>query len=237
MAIGLFITATDTEVGKTVITAGLALALKKKGFQVKIMKPIQSGHSRDDPDGDGMKLKTWSHLSDPIDEIILYSFSQPVAPSLAADLEGETIDLTHISTIYQQIQKTADFVLIEGAGGLLTPVTRNEMIVDLIKRLKTPILIVARTSLGTVNHTLLTKKVAEQYDLPICGVILNEMEQVRQDPSIPYNQSLIEHFGQMEILGNIPHLPSLTSEKLEKSFLEHVDIEKVIQNIGKMPNA
>jgi dethiobiotin synthetase len=237
LAVGLFITGTDTEIGKTVITAGLALALKQKGFRVKIMKPIQSGHRRDDLDGDGMKLKIWSRLSDPIEEMVLYSFLKPLAPSLAADLEGTTVDLSYISTSYQQMKKNTDFVLIEGAGGLLAPITRNEMVVDLIQRLKTPILIVGRNALGTVNHTLLTKKTAEQYGLCISGVILNETAQITQDVSISYNTSLIERFGQMDVFGNIPYLSPLTPERLEESFLKHVDIDRLLINIGKISHA
>src|SRR5690554_795197 len=118
---GLFITATDTGVGKTVITAGLALSLQSAGFHVGVMKPVQSGHLREDPAGDGMLLKRWTKTPEPIEQIVIYDFSQPLAPYLASQKEGRTIELMPILHSFHQLQKKYDIVLVEGAGGLLTP--------------------------------------------------------------------------------------------------------------------
>lgn len=127
---GLFVTATDTGVGKTVVTAGLVRSLRKKGFRIGVMKPMQSGHLRTDPEGDGMRLKNWTESQTPIDRIVPYSWSLPVAPGLAAYLAGESVDIDWLLQEIHMMVQINDGLLIEGAGGWLVPIGNGWTIAD-----------------------------------------------------------------------------------------------------------
>jgi dethiobiotin synthetase len=225
---GIFITATDTGVGKTVITAGLALALKEQGCRVGVMKPVQSGHQPGDPESDGMRLKTWVGVHDSIDEIVAYNFRAPVAPGLAAELEGVTIDRSAIHERLGRLAGKYDVVLVEGAGGLMVPLGPDWTIADLAKEIGWPLLIVARPVLGTVNHTVLTALAARQLGLDPIGVILNGLRPEEMEPSVEHNPRLIEAFAQIPVLGSVPWLAELSAERLKEAVLGHVDVSKLM---------
>ncbi|SEM92761.1 dethiobiotin synthase [Lihuaxuella thermophila] len=228
MSQGIFITATDTGVGKTVITAGLALALKEQGCRVGVMKPVQSGHSLSDPESDGMRLKAWTGVDDSIDEIVAYNFHLPVAPGLAAELAGETIDRSVILERLDRLAGKYDVVFVEGAGGLMVPLGSNWTIADLAGEIGWPLLIVARPLLGTVNHTVLTTLAARRLGLSPVGVILNGLRPEETEPSVEHNPRLIEAFAQIPVLGSVPWLADLSPEHLKESVLEHVDVAKLL---------
>lgn len=232
---GLFITATDTGVGKTVITAGLALSLQSAGFNVGVMKPVQSGHLRGDPDGDGMLLKRWTNTSETIEQIVPYDFSQPLAPYLAAQKEGRTIELTPILHSFYQLQKKYDIVLVEGAGGLFTPLGRDWTIADLALAMKLPLLIISRPSLGTINHTVLTAYAAANLGLKPCGVIMNtsSQEETTTDEAQTDNAELIEQFTQLPVLGKMPWLPSLTAKSISQTIKQQIDLEPIRKLFSK----
>ena len=136
---GVFVTATDTAVGKTVITAGLALALSAEGFDIGIAKPVQSGNLADDPEGDAMRLKALTGISESPEEIVASSFSASLAPLVAARLEGTEI---HGDVLVDHVRALAarhQAILVEGAGGLLVPLAEGFTVADLAVALGLPV--------------------------------------------------------------------------------------------------
>ena len=173
----LFITGTDTDVGKTYVTSLLVRELIAAGVNVGACKPVCSG-SNAGPDG-----PTWSDVEElftamegrfPRERICGQAFTAPLAPPVAARLEGRTVDERQLHSTVQWWTGRVDLLLIEGVGGLLCPLTEDKTIADFAATLNVPLLIVARASLGTINHTLLTIEVARSRKLPIAGVILND---------------------------------------------------------------
>ncbi|MFC4077591.1 dethiobiotin synthase [Salinithrix halophila] len=225
---GFFITATDTGVGKTWVTAGLALALRERGYSIGVMKPAQSGHRREDPEGDGMILKHWTGAKDPIHKMVPYSWSLPVAPGLAARLAGETIDKHHLLERLTSLSQRYDAVLVEGAGGWMVPLGIDWTIADLAADIGWPVLIVARPNLGTVNHTALTAMAIRRWGLEPVGVILNGLRKEEKAPDIPYNPELIEAVAGVPVFGTIPWLDGEPdSYQLKDAIRRHVDVARL----------
>jgi dethiobiotin synthetase len=230
---GIFITATGTEIGKTVITAGIALALKEYGYHVGVMKPVQSGHLLHEKESDGVRLKYWAQVEDLIEQIVTYSFPEPVAPQLAAEIHQVHIDDYFILGQLKQLVTKYDVLLIEGAGGLMTPLRKQYCIADLARDIGFPIVVVSPPLLGTVNHSALTALVAHQYDLSLAGFILNGLKQTESDPSVPHNARLIEQITRSPVLGTVPWLGDcFTTETLQQAIQTNVDIPKLISHLG-----
>jgi dethiobiotin synthetase len=222
---GLFVAGTDTGVGKTVVTAGLALALRARGYSVGLAKPVQSGALAGDPDGDAMVLKRWTGVPEAPAEIAPYAFAEPLAPLVAARLAGRTIELEAVLEHVRRLAGRYDMLLVEGAGGFLVPVGDTWTIADLAAALGLPVLIVARPGLGTVNHTMLTVLAARQLGLDPAGVVLNG-HGPHVDPSRHTNAALIEQFAEVPVVGRTPWLEGeITTERLLSMVCENVDVD------------
>ena len=194
---GVFVTGTDTGVGKTVAAACLARA-----WRAGYWKPIQTGMATGDED-----TATVIALAGlPADRIVapVYALREPLSPHAAAELEG--IKLTMEAIV---IPSTADPLVVEGAGGIFVPLNDRDFMIDLMARLGLPIVLVARSTLGTINHTLLSLAALRTRDLPIAGVIVN-------GPPNPGNRAAIERFGRVRILAELPHVDPLHSAAVEK---------------------
>lgn len=218
---GLFVTGTDTGVGKTAVTAGVVLALRGRGFSVGVVKPIQSGALAADPDGDAMLLKRWTGVAESASELAPYSFAAPLAPLVAAELEGREVYLAEVVEAVQAVADRYESVIVEGAGGLLVPVGADWTVADLACALGLPVLVVARAALGTVNHSALTVLALRRLGLEPIGVLLNGAE----DDSSQRNAELIERLADVPVLGRTPWLDGeLTGERLRELVEEHVDV-------------
>ena len=215
---GLFVTATDTGVGKTVVTAALALALVARGRRPSVMKPVQTGNLADDPLGDTMLLERWTGA--PV--VNVYAFELPVAPLVAARAAGRAIEL---EPILEGARALASPLLVEGAGGLLVPVGEDWTIADLARALGFPLVVVARAGLGTVNHTALTVRAARGEGLDVAGVVLNEHGSPL-DPSWDTNAALIEELAAVPVLGRMPSLPELGPDALREAA-EGLDLDRL----------
>jgi dethiobiotin synthetase len=164
-----FITGTDTGVGKTYITAQLCNMFRQAGFDVGVMKPVATGGR-----ADAQYLLKQTGLKDPIDLVNPIHFKTPVAPTIAAKLAGKTINIRKIFSCYKKLKSIhKDGILIEGVGGVMVPLGKDYLIVDLIKEFRIPAIIITRSSLGTVNHTLLTIESLKSRKIPISGFIVN----------------------------------------------------------------
>ncbi|MDG0959713.1 dethiobiotin synthase, partial [Bacillus paranthracis] len=162
---GFFITATDTEVGKTVVAGALAGVFRELGYNIGVYKPLQSGHVASNPEGDAARLKALAGVPTKEDEICPYSIEEPLAPRLAMKRAGRTVTLKDIIHHYNERLKDFNSLLVEGAGGLAVPYTEDALVIDFAKELQLPLIVVARPTLGTVNHTVLTIAYAKAYGL------------------------------------------------------------------------
>lgn len=167
MGQAIFITGTDTGVGKTIVTAALGLALQKQGLNVGVMKPFQCSGN------DAQFLVKTLGIKDDIKLVNPYYADEPLAPGIAFKRKKEKINLKKVFAAYQELKKRHDILLVEGAGGLLVPIKDKYLVADLIKDLNIPAIIVARAGLGTINHALLTEKHALKADIDILGVVIN----------------------------------------------------------------
>lgn len=208
MARGYFITGTDTGVGKTLVAGAIASALARRGVRIGVMKPCETGCRMGDgvlmPE-DALFLKSMAQSDDPLDLVCPYRMEQPVAPLVAAELSGTIIDVGYIIKVFQDLRERCDVVIVEGAGGLLVPVAERVMNLDLALALELPLLIVARLSLGTINHTLLTERVAREGGASIAGIVLNQDGETlgiaeRTNPDV------IRRFVQSPVFGPLPFL-------------------------------
>jgi dethiobiotin synthetase len=191
-----FVTGTDTGVGKTTISVGILSALRTRGKRVAALKPVETGCDPDPCDALALQAATGQPAPP-----VLYRFALPVAPAVAARRAGVRIEL---ETIRQAMPRDVDLLLVEGAGGLLVPYTDDLLAADLARVLELPLLIVARASLGTINHTLLTIFEARRRGLTIAGVILNRVVAARGADEDD-NASEIERLASVPILGTVPH--------------------------------
>jgi len=222
---GIFITGTDTGVGKTWITGILGALLRKNGLNIGVWKPIQSGAERGDPTADSYQLKTRSGIEDSESVISPFSFLAPLAPYIASHLENKHISLEDVLNSGKLIFDKYDSVLVEGVGGLAVPVNKTESIIHLAVRLALPVIVVSRPGLGTINHTLLTIDYARNHGLTVLGVIFNDyrraipddinrLDEIDKAPnrtdSHLTNPFVIHKFSGVEVLGKIPHIPNST---------------------------
>jgi len=188
-----FITATDTGAGKTFVASSIARALRLKGVDIGVMKPVESGCPVVDGmlvPADAMTLKEASGSADPIDEICPYRFSQALSPHLAARFFGVEIDFEVILNEYRKLSLKHSIMLVEGAGGLLAPLTDRLTMAELAAELDLPLIIVAPSKLGVINHTLMTVEAAQRRGLRIAAVVVNEICEFPDDSSA-YNPSEI----------------------------------------------
>ena len=191
---GVFITGTDTAVGKTVAAALLTLAL-----DAAYWKPVQSGACEGD---EAAAVQSMTGLPAARFHRPAYSFAAALSPHAAARYENTVIDLARIA-----LPKSDRFLVVEGAGGVLAPLSDTASMVDLLSHLGLPVLVVARSALGTINHTLLTLEALERRGVRVLGLLLN-------GPPNPGNRAALEQFCRAPVLAEIPHLPDLAPATL-----------------------
>jgi dethiobiotin synthetase len=199
----LFVTGTDTNVGKTFVACALIAALRARGRRVAVMKPIETG-VRTEP-ADVLALRAAAEDSAPQDSICPIRLRAPLAPSVAARLEGRTLDPEDLVRRVAARAAAADLLVVEGAGGLLVPIAGTFTFADLARRVDLPVLIVAANRLGTVNHTALTARVASAIGLAVRGFVLSQ-PQPTTDESARTNGAEIAALTGLRCLGVLPHL-------------------------------
>jgi dethiobiotin synthetase len=199
---GLFITGTDTGVGKTHVTAALLSELRRRGARAAAFKPIACGAGgRHDAEIYAAIMKH----EQPLDVINPIYLRRPLAPSVAARLEHKRIDFRRIRECYGQLASSYSIVLVEGAGGLLVPIRSNYFVADLARSLKLPVLVVARLGLGTINHSLLTVHQARELGLTVRGLILNDTVGGRRDQAARTNIKTVPELCETPLLGVMPN--------------------------------
>ncbi len=223
---GFFITGTDTGVGKTWIAAGLTWVVKRRNINAAYFKPLQSGC----PNRDGKLIPTdallardLAGLNEPLDLLTPIALRLPLAPGVAAREAGVEVDLARIAQAYWPLVRRYDFLVVEGAGGLYVPLVGTKFLVlDMIRWFKLPLVVVGRAGLGTINHTVLTVKAAQEAGVPVMGVILN---QYPEKPSLAEetNPEVIEDLCGVPILGLVPRVTGLDFPEDRERFLAALD--------------
>jgi dethiobiotin synthetase len=179
---GLLFTGTDTGVGKTIVAAAVARLLRQQGRTVQVFKPVATGARWSNGrwlSEDTLRLAEAAGLNDGWDGVTPWSFPEPVAPPVAARLAGVRLTLEALVAAVQRQKRPDSVVLVEGVGGFLCPLTEEHTVADLAAALELPLVVVARRSLGTLNHTLLTLEAARSRGLTVAGVVVNETTPVR----------------------------------------------------------
>ena len=206
----IFITGTDTGVGKTIVTAAVCSCIKSSGKRVAAMKPIQTGTDTQKT----LDIEFVYKVLDEeflIDDVCPYRFTKPLSPKLASEVSGKEIHVNDILSAYKTLEEKFEYVVIEGAGGILAPVKNNYFIVDLINEMESPVIIVTRPALGTINHTLLTIESAKNKGLSILGIIVNKYP-IDPDDSELTNPDEIASISGLPILGIIPEIQEVNVE-------------------------
>lgn len=197
---GVFITGTDTGVGKTFIACLIARELRKKGISIGVMKPISTGSRHD-----ALLLRKSAGVDDPLDEINPVYFKKSLAPCVAARFENRNINLTKILKSYKNLCLRHKFLIVEGIGGLLVPITDKAFTADLAKMFGLPLVIVSRPGLGAINHTLLTINCARQRGLKILGFVLDYAKPMKKGLAEKTNPKIISELGKIKFLGDFPY--------------------------------
>ena len=200
MSRGVFVTGTDTGCGKTTVAVGVTAAFARRGLRVAAMKPCETG------DGDDA-LRLMRACGRSIDASLVnpYRFALPAAPELAARREHAEVDIARIEAAYRSLAADADAVVVEGAGGLLVPLARGFSMADLATRLELPVLLVARTGLGTINHTLLSVEAIRRRGLRLLGVVFSQTNDRVGDEEAE-SLEIIVRDGELRSFGVLPCL-------------------------------
>lgn len=209
MGQAIFITGTDTGVGKTFFTAGLARWLKSGGLRVGVMKPAETGCATRDGElyaEDAWQLKEAAGSAASMEKICPYRLPEPLAPSIAAERAGVRIDIDHLLALLDDAKAANDITLVEGAGGLLVPLLPSYTFADFARVAKLPVLVVAANKLGVINHLLLTLEHASGRGLTLLGYVLNRLS---GEPSLAAdtNREVLAGLTGIPCLGELPFLP------------------------------
>lgn len=236
MTHGVFITGTDTDVGKTLVTAALALHLKKRGLTVGVMKPIETGASAgSEARSDAARLRAIIESEETLGAIRPYSFGLPIAPLAAAQSEGQTIDPNTIKKVYRLLSGRYDCMVVEGVGGVHVPVTTRSNVMDLIKLLRLAVVVVGRSGLGGINHALLTIEALRRKKIRMVALVLNRTHPARSALARVQERSTFEILRKQSgiaVIGPLPYEPGLPSRF--RPAITHLARSAAIKQLAKL---
>jgi dethiobiotin synthetase len=224
-ASGIFVTGTDTGAGKTLVACALVRGLRSLGLDVGVMKPVETGVGAAGP-RDALALREAAGVDDPLELVCPFALALPAAPTVAAAAEGRRIDLEVIRRAFATLASRHGCVVVEGAGGLLVPVSDGASMADLARELGLPLLVVARASLGTINHTLLTLEAARTRGLRVAGVVISHSRGALTSADAANLGALRQALGET-LVGEIPPL-----REAEAAPADAVDLESILRRIG-----
>ena len=224
----IFITGTDTNVGKTYITAGIAVTLRKMGIDVGVMKPFAAGTAQKN----GFKsedieiLSKAAKVNDPEKLVNPQFFPISASPYTAWKKLKIKPKIPTVLQSFRKLSNLHEMLLVEGMGGVMTPILNNYYITNLIKEMKIPTIIIARSKVGTVNHTIMTVKSCEKFKIPIKGIIINNFD---KGYSIKQLKNDLEGLTGVPVLGSIPFLKDLSDVSLYRIFKKNIDFKSILE--------
>jgi dethiobiotin synthetase len=228
---GIFITGTSTGVGKTIIAAGLAWATRKRKIDVGVMKPFATANrvfSRKYRSQDTAILANASGVNDTDSELNPFFYPIAASPLVASELKHEPpINIEKALQALQNLGMKHDFLIAEGIGGILVPLTENESVASFAKRAELPLVIVSTSSLGTLNHTLLTIMACKEFGLNIRGIILNKMS---KKPNMVERKTaeVIERLTDIEVLAVLPISKNVNYAAIGELLENEIDLDKLL---------
>ena len=220
----IFITGTDTDIGKTCISAALAIVLKKSGINVGVMKPfmcdanIKTDFSHDDV----TTLTNAANVNDSRELINPFFFPISASPYTAAKNLGQKINVKLVLESYKKLSKIHDVMLVEGIGGIMTPILKDFAIIDLIKKLNLNTLIVTSSKIGTVNHTVMTCEMCKNFKISVKGLIINNFDS--DGYSIPQLERDLFDLTDLSVLCSLPHIINFNIDDLAQVIAKRIDI-------------
>ena len=222
----LFVTGTDTDAGKTYVTAGLAASLSMMGVDVGVMKPFAAGTAQKNgfKSNDVRMLADAAGIHDVEDLLNPQFFPIPASPYTAYRNLNVRPRVADVMRSFKQLQSMHDILLVEGIGGIMTPIWRDFFIADLIRNMKLPVAIVSRSRIGTINHTVMTCMVCRKFDIPIKGIIVNCFDQGYPAKELVRDLKAITG---TTILGSVPVIDSTDRKSLYNIFSKCIDIESL----------
>lgn len=225
---GFFVTGTDTGVGKTIVSALVINVLRMQGLKTCAMKPFETGALREGEvliPSDGMFLKDAAQMEEPINYITPLCLEKPLAPMIAAEIERVEIDITSVWKSYEYLKKRYEAIVVEGTGGIMVPIKRDYLVVDLIKDFGLPVLVVSRPGLGTINHTMLTLNELFRRNIPVRGIIFNYTAPPEGSLAEETNPSIISRLTDVPVIGTVPYLKSFDSGTLINTAMKNLRLE------------
>lgn len=224
---GLFVTATDTEVGKTVISGAIANYFLRQGARVAVSKPIATGcvHRREGwVSEDAEFLASCADARFPLDVICPQRYREPLAPVVAADRAQQPLDWSAIDRSLKMMTRQSDVIVVEGIGGILVPLDHEHTTLDLAQWLKLRAVVVARPNLGTINHTLMTLRTLREAGVAVAGVVINRYPAESASVAEETNPRYIEKYGKVPILAIVPDEPVFKRPPLPPSITSPIDM-------------
>ncbi len=225
----LFITGTDTDVGKTYIIAGLAVTFRKMGINVGVMKPFAAGKAQKKgyKSKDIVIISKAAQACDPESLVNPQFFPIPASPYTAWKNLKTKPKISTILSSFKKLSKLHDILLVEGMGGIMTPILKDYYITNLIKEMKIPAVIVTRSKIGTVNHTIMTVKMCEKYKIPIKGIIINDFDS--DGYKIKELTRDFKSLTKVPVLGSIPFINNFTNASLYRIFKKNINFKLLLK--------
>ena len=224
----LFITATDTDIGKTYVCAGIAHSLKKLNIDVGIMKPFACGvKQKTGFSSNDLTILTNAAMVNDAEELLNpFFFPIPASPYTAAKNLGVKIDIDYLMKCFRKLDKIHDVMLVEGIGGIMTPILKDYAIIDLIKDLEANTIIVTSSKIGTINHTIMTCNMCKNMKIPVKGLIINNFD------STGYPVSDLERdlnaLTDLPVLCSLPHMQKFNLNDYAKMIENKMDLLSLI---------
>jgi adenosylmethionine-8-amino-7-oxononanoate aminotransferase len=226
---GIFLVGTDTGVGKTTVAVGLLALARARGLAPVPFKPVETG-AAPDPE-DALRLRCAAARSDLAREIICpYAFSPPVAPALAAEQASTRLTLSELLAAARRAAAFGDFLLVESAGGVLSPYSEDLTAADLAAALGLPVLLVARNALGTINHSALAIAELRRRHLPLTGVLFVDTT-AASTPDRAHNPRLVRALTGVPVLGTLPFLPHPTPDGIAAALRLNLDVDLLLPTL------
>lgn len=224
----LFVAGTDTDVGKTYITAGLAVAFRKMGYDIGIMKPFAAGiaQKKGYKSEDVEILSNAAQTKDPEILVNPQFFPIPASPYTAWKNLKTKPKVSTVLSSYKKLSKLHDFILVEGMGGIMTPILKEYYVTNLIKDMKIPALLVTRTKVGTVNHTIMTVNMCKKFKIPVKGIIINNFDEGYPVKELKRD---LEDLTGVKVLGSIPFINDMSDSFLFKIFKKNIDLKQLVK--------
>jgi dethiobiotin synthetase len=228
---GIFITGTNTGVGKTAVAAGLAWALRKRKIDVGVMKPFAAANkvfSKKYRSQDTAILAKASRVKDPDCNLNPFFYSIAASPLVASELKhGAPVNIKKAVHLLKKLGSKHDFLIAEGIGGIMVPLTENQSVAGFVKQVDLPLVIVSTANLGTLNHTLLTVMACKKFRLEITGIVLNK---VSKKPNIVEQKTAeaIERFTHIKVLTLIPFSQGVNYAAIGKMLEQDLDLDKLL---------